>query len=270
MKNAIAFKVLQRRNKFRNPNHVLSVPDHFQISNEEEVAACQYLKRLESKKIRFTFPQDAYYPKKFYFMKEPPLFLEFIGEPVWMKSDLLSVVGSRDCHELTRTWILDEVGAFLKTQSVGLASGGAVGVDQYGHLAAVRSAQPTVVVLPSGLDHIYPRNLIELKAEILKHGGCFLTEFELDQKIHKHFFYFRNRLISALGKMCLVAQSTEKSGTMLTVHHALENGRPVLTIPSHPGLVAFSGNLKLMRDGAYLVSDSAELLDFWRAESWPD
>lgn len=268
MTNAIAFKALQRRYKFRNPNHLVSLPDHLQISKAEEYEVIRYLKRLETKKIRYTYPQDACYPQSFYAMKEPPLFLEFIGEPVWLKSELISVVGSRNCHELTRNWILEEVSSFLKTENIGLASGGAIGVDQYSHLAAIKSGCPTVVVLPSGLEHIYPTSLNELKNEILKYGGCFLTEFELDQKIHKHFFYFRNRLISALGKMCLVAQSTEKSGTMLTVHHALENGRPVLTVPAHPKLVAFSGNIKLLKDGAYLVSDCAELLDFWRSESW--
>ena len=66
--------------------------------------------------------------------------------------------------------------------------------------------------------------------------------------------------------MLLVIQAQVAGGTMLTVHHALEIGRPILTIPSHPLIPGFSGNLSLLNEGASLVASGQALSDFWQSE----
>ena len=91
--------------------------------------------------------------------------------------------------------------------------------------------------------------------------------FNIEFRIY-NYFYLRNRLIAALGEMTLIAQATEKSGTLLTVHHALEFGRPVLVVSGHSMMPEFNGNKKLIKEGAILIQDKDDLLEFWRAESW--
>jgi len=178
-------------------------------------------------------------------------------------------VGARKIHPLSRTWIEQELSDFLISKpNVVIVSGGAEGVDQCSHLLAVRHSRPTLVVLPCGLNQIFPKSLMGLKDQVIRSGGCFLTEFEYDQTVRKSFFFFRNRLIACFSLLTLVVQSERKSGTFLTVHHALQNGKTVVTIPSHPMLSEFSGNRHLMKEGAFFVADKNDLLDFWEAESW--
>ncbi len=268
MTTAIYFKWLQRKTKFRNPDSVLKKPNFFSISRIEEFEIQKYLDLLDEKKISYTYPSHTHYPHAFYRMKEPPLFFEYIGQPIWNQNSMCAVVGSRKCNTLTQQWIHTELFQFISETKMTVVSGGAKGVDQCAHMIAIKAHAPTIVVLPAGLNQLYPKDLSELKSEILHQRGCFISEFEFNQPVHKNFFYLRNRLIAALGHFCLIAQAGEKSGTMLTVHHALEFGRPILTVPAHPMMIDFSGNQKLMKDGAYIVSNSTDLHVFWQAESW--
>lgn len=270
MNQAIYFKALQNKNYYRNSDSIETLLEKALVSfsSLELEKAARYIESLESKKINYTYPGHENYPQAFHFMKEPPLFLEFVGNPCWNEFSFLTVVGSREKHMLTHEWMELELSKALADLNIGVVSGGAVGVDQWAHLTCVKHHKPTVVVLPSGLDSIYPESLKSLRAGILESGGALLTEFSQGHRIHKSNFYFRNRLIVALGKVCLVVQAKEKSGTFLSVHHALENGVPVVTIPAHPYLPEFSGNIKLMNDGAPLITNSSDLIDFWLAESW--
>lgn len=266
MTKAILFKVLQRRLKFRNPNHWLDIPTDILFSQKEVQEAAEYLENLTIQKIYYTYPGDPSYPAAFTRMKEPPLFLEYQGQPFWTKTDFISVVGSRDFSTMTQQWMKTNLPAFIEKLPIGIVSGGARGVDQWAHLLAVKSNRPTVIVLPSGLRELYPANLNDFARIEVAQQVCFLSEFESHQRIHKSHFYFRNRLIAALGNLTLVTQSSLKSGSLLTVHHCLENGKPVLVIPAHPELIGFDGNLKLLKDGAFPVQDFQDLLDFWSAE----
>lgn len=268
METAILFKALQRKNKYRNSESLMVAPAVTAFSAVELRQAESYLSHLKKQGIQYTYPGDINYPQAFYKMIEPPLFIEFMGAPVWNTNHFMAVVGSRDCHDLTARWMETQLLHFLKIENIGVVSGGARGVDIKAHAVSLRAQRPTVAVLPSGLSQIYPSEFKSLVAPILNCGGAVISEFETHQKIHKSFFYFRNRLIAAMGKICLVTQAGLKSGTLLTVHHALQNGRPVATIPSHPLLNEFSGNLKLISDGAVTIQDCVSLYDFWKAESW--
>ncbi|MBC7421323.1 MAG: DNA-processing protein DprA [Bdellovibrio sp.] len=268
MTNAYLFKVLQRQNKFRNPKHLTALPTDLMYTAEQLSSAQEYIERLSRLNINWTYPGDVFYPKAFYKMKEPPLFLEYQGHPFWCEYQFISVVGSRQISPLTEAWLKKHLPGFINGSRLGTVSGGAFGVDQLVHSLSLKHERPTIFVLPSGLENVYPSNLKKFKTAPYAMLSCFLTEFELGQRIHKSHFYFRNRLIAALGEMTLVAQATLKSGSLLTVHHCLDIGRPVLTIPSHPEICGFEGNLKLVSEGAYSVSNSEQLLDFWKAESW--
>lgn len=268
MTNAYLFKILQRQYRFRNPRHLIEIPTDLSYDPAEVQAAKEYIEQLSDRGIQHTYPGHPFYPKAFYKMKEPPLFLEYQGKPFWCEYKFISVVGSRQMSPLTEAWLKKHIPDFIIYSGLGIASGGAYGVDQLAHALALKSERPTLFILPSGLEHIYPATLSKFQARPYTENSCFVSEFESGQRIHKSHFYFRNRLIAALGEMTLVAQATLKSGSLLTVHHCLDIGRPVLTIPSHPEICGFEGNLKLVSEGAYSVSNSQQLLDFWKAESW--
>lgn len=271
MNQAILFKALQRSLGFRNPEALVKLtPDlGSQLSDQEIDSAEKYIRSLIEKKISFTYPGHEFYPSNFYKTLEPPLFLEYIGQPVWMTHDILSIVGSRKIHSYTQAWIQRELPIFLEAKPrVAIASGGAVGVDQCAHWATLKTLRATVVVLPCGIESLFPKNLNLMKDYVLEGGGCFLSEFEFNHQVRKHFFFFRNRLITNLSNITLIAQAEKKSGSFLTVHHALQNGRTMVTLPAHPEMSAFSGNLHLIKEGCFYVLTNKDLLNFWEAESW--
>lgn len=274
MNDAIYFKALQRKLKFRNPNSIISIDSILKIdppllSQRDLQDAENYIKQIEQKNISYVYPGHSYYPQAFYRMLEPPLFLEYLGYPCWMNNKTLSVVGARKIDILSQKWMQTELIEFLQLKKdIILVSGGAIGVDQMAHIISLKINRPTIAVVPSGLEKIYPDRLVEIKNEIIKCGGCLLSEFELRQDIRKNYFYFRNRIIAGFSDITLVVQAEKKSGSFLTVHHALQNGKTILTVPAHPMMSSFSGNQHLMKEGAFFVSDRHALLDFWEAESW--
>lgn len=79
---------------------------------------------------------------------------------MWLTNQGLSVVGSREPSLMSRTWMDEQLGAFLDSNSVFTVSGGARGVDQKAHLLSLKHGRPTVVFIPSGLDQIYPSSLL--------------------------------------------------------------------------------------------------------------
>ena len=270
MEKAILFKIIQRKFKFRNPQHLDSLPRDFIYTESEYNSASQYLQDLAKYNIKYSHPGKDDFPEQFLKMKEPPLFFEYYGEPLWKNTEFISVVGSREMHSITEQWMKQHLSDFLDQDKIGVVSGGAKGVDQLSHLIAMKKKVPTVFILPSGLLHLYPNSLNSIRSDCMNENVCFLSEFEIHQKLHKSHFYFRNRLIAALGKITLVAQASLKSGSLLTVHHCLEMGKAVVTIPAHPEMLGFDGNLKLLYDGAYSVRNFIDLHEFWVAESWPN
>lgn len=268
MSDAVLFKIIQRQMKFRNSKNLLKIPDAFQYSQPEFESAKDYISNLEKMGIKYSFPGDACYPTEFLKMNEPPLFFEYQGPPLWKTNSFLSVIGSRKIHTLSEQWIKNNLNQFADQKIAGIVSGGAMGVDQLAHLIAIKNNCPTVFILPSGLLNLYPKSLEDFKQLAEKKNVCFISEFESRQNINKSHFYFRNRLIAALGRATLVVQSSLKSGSLLTVHHCLEIGKPILTIPTHPEILGFEGNLKLIFDGAIMVRDFEDLRDFWYSENW--
>lgn len=271
MNNAILFKALQRHFKFRNPDSKtdFGFDSKSLLSGEEIISAEKYIAELIKKEIRYTYPGELNYPAAFYKMIEPPLFLEYIGDPVWMTHQIFSIVGSRKIHSFTERWLNSEIPLFLQNKpDVAIASGGAFGVDQCAHWIAVKSERPTVVILPCGVENLFPQNLNTLKKHVLATGGCFLSEFESHQDVRKHFFFFRNRLIAAIANITMVAQAEKRSGSFLTVHHALNNGKILITLPAHPMMTEFSGNQQLLSDGCHFVLTNKDLLNIWDSEFW--
>lgn len=267
MNKAIRFKALQRKWKFRNPQDLRNCPQKEEFSNSELQSAQNYLYELEKQGIRYSYPDHPDYPMAFRLMREPPLFFEFLGEPVWNRLPVLSVVGARKIQSSTQAWMRSELSKVLRVMPLSLCSGGAIGVDALTHTISIVEDRPTIAVMPSGLNNLYPKSFADLVPRVVAGGGAVISEFELNTRPHKSHFYHRNRLISALGCMTLVTQASARSGTMLTVHHCLQNGRPVVTLPAHPQAHEFSGNLLIIEDGGSMVTNATSLLGLIQFES---
>jgi DNA protecting protein DprA len=209
------------------------------------------------------YPGHEDYPKCFYELSSPPLFLMLRGKIETLQSPCLSVVGSRKFSVDAASWMRSELKAFLQKSGVVVVSGGAYGVDQEAHKLALYHGGGTLVVLPSGLDEIYPPQLRQWQGEFLELGALFLSEWLPWEKVRPYHFQHRNRLIASLSPGTLVVEAGEKSGTMITANWAAELGREVGVIPGSPLDPSYRGSLKLLQAGADLIADRSDLQVWW-------
>lgn len=196
------------------------------------------------------------YPNLLLRLQDPPQSFFYEGDPELLNHAYISVVGARNIHQWVREWMEHELLPTLRVLNLGVISGGARGVDQQAHWLALRAGVPTLVVLPSGLKKKYPE-IIEKLAPRERVG--YISEYQLDETMRKHFFFKRNRLIAGLSERSLIVQASQRSGTMITANFALEVGSLVMSIPANPMDSMMTGNNQLLFDGATMVRDRFDL-----------
>lgn len=137
------------------------------------------------------------------------------------------------------------------------------GIDTYAHIGTLQQNNKgkTIAVLGSGLDEIYPKENIKLAKQIIQSGGCVITEFPFGTKPEKLNFPQRNRVISGLAKGVLIVEASEKSGSLITVDFALEQGREVFAVPGNILNETSAGTNNLIKNGAKLVTNYIEILE---------
>ncbi len=243
------------------------IPSHeFWLDQLVPVTQDLYARELEylNEDFKFIFYGQKLFPLSLSKMSDPPLALSYQGNFLTVTLDTISIVGSREPHELSSDWMQMELYHFLKKYRPTVVSGGARGVDQKAHLISTLLEVPTVVVLPSGLAQKYPAlwNHQQWKSKTV----VFVSEMLLSAKISKRNFSSRNRLIAAWGLVTLIIEAHRRSGTLMTAHHALVEGKPVWVVPGHPQMPAFAGSLDLSFDHAQIVRNASDLSTLFEAE----
>lgn len=137
----------------------------------------------------------------------------------------------------------------------------ALGIDSSAHNGAKTEIGKTIAVLGSGFNNIFPKENEELFHEILKNGGCVVSEYAPDVKKNSKYFPIRNRIISGLSEGVLVVEAKEKSGSGITARIAKEQNKRVYCIPSNIDSINGIGTGKLIQKGAKLVLNSNDILE---------
>lgn len=205
---------------------------------------------------------DELYPDILRQIKDPPYVLYALGNlDLLKKQPVLSVIGTRKPSNegMKKTSFLVDP---LAEAGWVIVSGMARGIDGYAHRRTLDAKGKTVAVLGSGFGHIYPRDHFSLFCEIATEG-LVLSEYPPDAPPQKFHFPERNRIISGLGFGTLVIEAMERSGTLITVEQALDQGREVYAVPGSPLNVQASGCHQMIQDGAKLVTRGEEIMEDW-------
>ncbi len=148
----------------------------------------------------------------------------------------------------------------LAERGVCVVSGLALGIDAAAHEGALSGRGATVAVLGSGHDRLHPPANRALAERIVAAGGALLSAYPPEQSAQRYTFPRRNRLISGLARAVAVVEAGARSGALITAGHAAEQGRDVFAAPGRPRDPRVAGCLALLRDGAALLSEAADLL----------
>lgn len=141
-----------------------------------------------------------------------------------------------------------------------IVSGGALGADSMAHRAALEAHGKTVVVLGSGLLRPAPTSNRKLFEEIISKGGTILSTFPLQEEPFPANFPTRNRVISGLARGTVVVQAAARSGTSITAHFALEQGRDVFAVPGAITDELSAGCHALIAQGAKITTHAYDIL----------
>lgn len=217
-------------------------------------AVRQVLEICRENDIRVMTLDDEEYPRLLRNIKNPPVVLFVCGNTDAInRVPALTVVGTRNVTDYG-VEVTKKICSPLAKMGTVIVSGMAVGADSAAHRACLDAGGVTVGVLGCGMLVNYPAENAELKRRIIANGGALISELLPHSKSFGGYFHHRNRILSGMSLGTLVTEASEKSGSLLTANHAIEQSREVFCIPPHDILsMRFSGVVPLLRDGAVPV-----------------
>lgn len=221
------------------------------LDGREKKNPKQELKELEKKGIRYYSVFDKDYPKRLLKTADIPMGLFVKGSLPEEDVLTVSVVGTRK-HSYYGEKQTKEFCKMIAGMGVPVISGMARGIDGIAQKTAIANGSKTYAVLGCGVDICYPEEHIRLYEQIPQCGGI-ISEYFPGTQPAAGLFPLRNRIISALGDILLVMEAREKSGTLITVDMALEQGKEIWVLPGRVDDALSVGCNRLIAQGAYIL-----------------
>lgn len=250
-----------RRVYFASTGEWKQVLNEKQVENlkrftEEWKPESEYMK-LQEKGIRLVTLEDSDYPGRLREIPDAPYGL-FVRGQIPGEEQSVAVVGARDCSQYG-AFVARKLGDSLGRYNITVVSGMARGVDGISQQAALDVGGISWGVLGSGVDVCYPPQNRELY-EMLPAQGCLISSYPLGTPALSRNFPPRNRIVSGLADAVVVVEAREKSGTLITVDMALEQGREVYAVPGRITDRLSDGCNRLIRQGAIPLLDPEDLI----------
>ena len=210
---------------------------------------------------------DEGYPAPLQDLDEPPAALHGIGDAGLVsgigRNTAVTIVGSRHPSSYGLE-VAEELGYLLAGAGLVVVSGMALGIDAAAHRGALDAAGPTIAVLGSGPDVVYPRSERRLYERITSVGAV-VSEMPPGTVPGPGCFPKRNRIMAALGTMTVVVEAAQPSGSLITAEQAAKLGREVGAVPGRVTSRVARGTNALLAEGAGVIRDAQDVLDEWSA-----
>ena len=168
---------------------------------------------------------DTQYPKALNILNKKPTCIYYVGDiGIMNREKNVAIVGSRDCSDYARQ-LAFEAGRMAAKKNLTVVNGLAIGCDTEALLGALDCNGRCVVILPGGLNQIYPKQNEKLAERIVDAGGCLISEYPPDAKPQKYTFVERDRIQSGISQGVLVIETTSDGGTMHTANAAVRQAK---------------------------------------------
>jgi DNA processing protein len=200
------------------------------VSRAKELTE-RYLQYCERNRISIIAHFDKHYPQDLLSIKDFPPLLFIKGN--LPEINFAAVVGTREVSPLA----LSKTECIIKTfadHNYGIISGLALGIDTLAHESAIKFNLPTVAVIPTSIDNIYPKENLHLADAIIEKGGAIISEQAPNYAPVANPFVLRNRIIAALSQYLIPVEMGKDSGTRHAVHYAVKYNKKVFLIK--PGI----------------------------------
>jgi len=221
--------------------------------------AREEIDRAAANNITIIACDDPLYPSLLKKIHDPPVVLYVLGDLHLLNTRGIGIVGSRAATHYGRS-IAYRMGRSLARRGFTITSGMALGIDTAAHKGALAAKGGTIAVLGCGLDIIYPPSNRELYKEIGV-AGTIVSEYPLGTLPDNFRFPARNRIISGLSLGVVVVEAANRSGSLITANHALEQGREVFAVPGRIDSVKSVGTHTLLQQGAKLVHSVDDIVE---------
>ncbi|MEN0016382.1 MAG: DNA-processing protein DprA [Bacteroidota bacterium] len=211
---------------------------------------------------------DTAYPERLKHISSPPAFLYFRGHADLNAPKILSIVGTRTATAYGKRMTEQLIGE-LRIPNLLIVSGLAYGIDICAHKAALQHGLPTLTVLPSSLDIIYPPAHRSIAVSMIERGGI-VTEHPLHTPLELHQFPARNRIVAGIADATVVIEAGHKSGALITAELANAHDREVFAVPGNVYERTSVGcNHLIKSQQAHLITCADDILYLmnWRADA---
>lgn len=215
-------------------------------------------KRLSQRGIKLVVEGEEEYPERLQKIPDPPYGLYYAGKLPDKEKKAVAIIGARDCSEYGR-YMAKRFSTALARADIDVISGMARGIDGISQQAALQAGGYSLAVFGCGVDVCYPAEHRDLYDSLLERGGV-CSEYLPGTEPRAMLFPPRNRIISGLADVILVVEAREKSGTLITVDMALEQGKEVYALPGRATDPLSRGCNRLIKQGAGLVETTEELI----------
>lgn len=214
--------------------------------------------QMRQKKIHMVHFFESTYPKRLKGIATPPFVLYYLGELPKEERVSLAIIGARECSEYGR-YVAQAFAERAALSGVSVISGMARGIDGIGQQAVVNMEGQTFAVLGCGVDICYPKEHMGLYEQIQEKGGV-ISPYPPGTMPAKNLFPYRNQIVAGLSDGVLVVEARQKSGTLITVDMALEQGKDVYAVPGRLTDRLSDGCNYLIRQGAGIALSPEDVM----------
>ena len=225
--------------------------------------AAEEIERANKLGVKIITYKDAIYPESLRQLNDAPPILYALGNTDLLKYPLsIAIVGARNASINGRK-IASRIAYDLTESDVLVISGMARGIDSAAHKGAMYAKNkqgPTIAVLGTGIDVVYPAENKDIY-KMIAEQGLIISELPFGTAAQVSTFPRRNRIISALSAGTLVVEASLHSGSLITAKCALEQGKDIFAVPGSPLENRSQGPNHLIKEGAVLTENAEDILN---------